>query len=103
MSEVIEFPQQNNSQSEWWELLQNATKNAADIEASKSIEVRSTVSKIAIMVPWLLKTQDFSNIVTDLKYLRNPEEYVDQEALTMLKRVENTTANDNRTPVAQAS
>jgi len=85
---------QETTEHTWGELLQNAVKKVADVEISKNAEIRSTVSRIALMVPWLLKTEDFWNLISELEAIRNPT----QEDKPLLEAVENIpeAANDNR-------
>lgn len=71
MQETTENIQENLAGGE---LLQSAVKAVANVEVSKDTEVKSTVSQFALMVPWLLKSQDFGALIYQLEDIRHPEE-----------------------------
>lgn len=83
----------------WGELLENAVKQVADVETLKNVEIKSTVSRIALMVPWLLKNEDFWNLVYELDAIRHPK----VEEKPLLKAVEEETPQQAQKTIIPAN
>ncbi len=61
--------------------MQDATQKVASFEAPVKVELRATVSKIALFFPSLLKPQDFGKLVEQFDSIRNPETFDEAKSL----------------------
>jgi hypothetical protein len=101
--EVIPFPEQGNSPKKWGEILQNAEEQIVSEQVIERFEVER-VMMLGKVFPFLLKWEDFSKMVIENAYDRDPELFQNHEDEPLIERVENTvTANDNMSSIAKAA
>lgn len=88
MWEVIRLPDRDKHSG--WELMQDVEERISGEQSTSRFKVER-VFTLWKLLPIFLQPEDFSKMVQELAYDRDPEAFEDHESEPLLKRVEEAT------------